>query len=50
MQRCRSGTLTGTAELWAYVPRHSQREGWVAFREQPSPSGMEARAMGFAPP
>ncbi|RYZ39432.1 MAG: hypothetical protein EOO71_20120 [Myxococcaceae bacterium] len=34
----------------AYVPRHSKREGWVAFREQPSPSGMEARAVGFATP
>ncbi|CAM4124582.1 hypothetical protein G4177_07105 [Corallococcus sp. ZKHCc1 1396] len=32
----------------AYVPRHSERKGWVAFREEPS--DMEARAVGFATP
>ncbi|RKG97859.1 hypothetical protein [Corallococcus carmarthensis] len=34
----------------AYVPRHSQREAWVAFREEPSPEGVEAHAVGFATP
>ncbi|RKH84088.1 hypothetical protein D7Y21_25410 [Corallococcus sp. AB045] len=34
----------------AYVPRHSQREAWVAFRQEPPPEGVEAHAVGFATP
>ena len=34
----------------AYVPRKSQREAWVAFREDPAPEGVEAHAVGFATP
>ncbi|MHA7628653.1 hypothetical protein [Corallococcus sp. M7] len=34
----------------AYVPRHSQREAWVAFRQEPAPEGVEAHAVGFATP
>ncbi|RKH09105.1 hypothetical protein D7Y13_11085 [Corallococcus praedator] len=31
-----------------YVPRQSQREGWVVFGQEPS--DLEARAVGFATP
>ncbi|MBZ4335216.1 hypothetical protein [Corallococcus sp. AS-1-12] len=34
----------------AYVPRHSQREAWVSFRQEPTPERVEARAVGFATP
>lgn len=34
----------------AYVPRHSRREAWVAFREDPTPTGVEAYTVGFATP
>ncbi|RKH40571.1 hypothetical protein [Corallococcus sicarius] len=34
----------------AFVPRHSKREGWVTFRKQPPPAGVEARAVGYATP
>ncbi|MFB1481274.1 hypothetical protein [Corallococcus sp. RDP092CA] len=34
----------------AYVPRHSQREAWVSFLEDPAPEGVEAHAVGFATP
>ncbi|RKH63544.1 hypothetical protein [Corallococcus llansteffanensis] len=34
----------------AFVPRHSKREGWVAFRKDPSPTGVEAHAVGYATP
>ncbi|RKG77248.1 hypothetical protein D7W79_15830 [Corallococcus exercitus] len=39
-----------TEFVLAYVPRHSQRRAWVAFREDPSPAGVEAHAVGFATP
>ncbi|RKH08894.1 hypothetical protein D7V97_18160 [Corallococcus sp. CA053C] len=34
----------------AFVPRHSKREGWVAFTKDPSPAGVEAHAVGYATP
>ena len=34
----------------AFVPRHSKREGWVAFRKDPASAGVEARTVGYATP
>jgi uncharacterized protein (TIGR02588 family) len=33
-----------------YVPRQSQREGWVTFRQDPSRGRLSARALGYERP
>ncbi|ATB34479.1 hypothetical protein [Melittangium boletus] len=33
-----------------YVPRQSEREGWVTFRHEPSRHQLDARALGYAKP
>lgn len=33
-----------------YVPRQSQREGWVTFRQNPSRGRLSARALGYEKP
>ncbi|QRO01873.1 hypothetical protein JRI60_24070 [Archangium violaceum] len=45
------GEVRERSELFlSYVPRHSRREGWVTFLHEPSPSGLEARPLGYARP
>jgi uncharacterized protein (TIGR02588 family) len=34
----------------SYVPRHSKREGWVAFPGPTEPRDVEASAVGYATP
>ena len=34
----------------AFVPRHSQREGWVAFSQKPQKNELTARVLGFQKP
>lgn len=40
-----------TAEIeMAFVPRRSQREGWVTFRSDPRQGHLSGRAMGYEKP
>ncbi len=34
----------------AFVPRHSEREGWATFRQDPRCCTLRARAAGYAEP
>jgi uncharacterized protein (TIGR02588 family) len=34
----------------AFVPRRSQREGWVTFRQDPRPGRLTGRAVGYEKP
>jgi uncharacterized protein (TIGR02588 family) len=34
----------------AFVPRHSKREGWVTFQQDPSKSQLKARVLGYERP
>ena len=45
------GTPPETAEIgMAFVPRRSQREGWVTFRRDPRQGRLAGRAVGYEKP
>ena len=34
----------------AFLPRHATREGWVTFAQDPGPSQLKARVLGYQKP
>ncbi len=45
------GQVQERAELQLdYVPRHSRRNGWVSFTQEPRPAELKAHSLGYATP
>jgi uncharacterized protein (TIGR02588 family) len=49
MERGGEEKARGELEI-PFVPRHSKREGWVTFEQDPRPAQLKARVLGYEKP